>query len=161
MYIALGQLYWRMLGSDFPPPWLLSLALAPFTAMIFVRVLKNIQLQVPVRVRELDVSRQMWLTALVVAAISLTFSGVDWVRDQLFDRLAATDDIKNLYVIGTVGLSASWVVKAIIIAASYGSFAVIVERGRIVISAVFELARGNLLRFFRACTVTWRSFQRI
>ena len=148
VYITLGQLYWRNIQTDLPPQWLLSLALAPFSAMIFVRILKNILLQVPVHARKLDLSRQMWLTALVVAVISLMFSGVDWLRCQFFEHQATTTDLENIYLIGAVGWSASWTVKAIIMAASYGMFAIIVEQNRIDVVAAITLVRRHFIKFF-------------
>lgn len=146
--IVLVQFYWRNIEPDWPPQWLLSLGLAPFSAMIFVRILKNIQLKVPVRIREFDFSQAVWQAALVIFLFSQLLSGVDWLRDQLFEYLAVTANPDNFYFLEPLGMSAGWIVKAAIMAIVYGLFAIIVEKDRIDILAAANLVRGHFTHLF-------------
>lgn len=148
VYIALAQFYWRNLQIESPPRWLLSIVLAPFTAMIFVRILKSIQLHVSVGFRAIELSRQMWLATPVIAVISLLFWGVDSLRGRIFEHQATTTDFVNIILVAAAGWSASWTLKAIIIVVSHGFFAIIVERNRIDVGGVFNLVRGHFWPLF-------------
>ena len=156
--IALEQIYWCKIGTE-PPAWIFWLVLAPIPAMIFVRILKNILLQLPVRARELDLTPQMWLTSVVLIGIAAIFTAVDWIQNQVLEYQVTILDFDDFYLAGTAVLVAFWVAKAIVMAVSYGLFGVIVEYGRIDIRAVLELNRCNLFRFFGLALLLGTAFK--
>ncbi|MCZ6455464.1 MAG: hypothetical protein O6909_14590 [Alphaproteobacteria bacterium] len=157
--IALEQVYWRKIGAEPPPTWLFWVVLAPIPAMIIVPILKYMLLELPIRARELDLTRQMWLTSIVLLGIAAIFAAVDRIQDQLLEYQVTIFEFDDFYLAGTAVLVAGWVVKAIVMAGSYGLFGVIVEYGRIDVRAVLELNRGNLFRFFGLALLLGAAFK--
>lgn len=95
--IMFEQLYWRKIGSEPPPSWLFWFVLAPIPAMIVVRILKNIQSQVPVGGRELDLTREMWLTSMVIVALAVVFAALDWIRDLLLEYQVTIFEFEDFF----------------------------------------------------------------
>lgn len=159
LFIEFLQYFVKYEQYGWPPHWVQSLAFAPFSAMVLVGILKNILLQVPANVRTLDLSRQTWLTALVVATIAMMFSAVDWLRDRCFELIATmtTYDEANLWA--WVMWAASLIVHAMIMAAFYPLFAVIVEYGRIDLGAAFDISRRHFFRFVGLALLLGAAFQ--
>ena len=68
-------------------------------------------------------------------------------------------EFEDFFLAGTAVLFVGLVVKAVVMAASYGLFAVIVERGQIEVRAVLELNRGNLFPFFGLALLLGAAFK--
>ena len=169
--ISVEQFFANNFPTDPIPWWLEVVVLAPFSAMIFVTILKNLMYDAPVRFLGLDLSQSTLLATLVMAILGLTSLFTDYLFIQCL-LLAGPDFFSEeapYYIppdsVRYLSLSiVRWIVDAAIIAASYMVFAAIVEHNQLRFRLIFALVRRHfwgLLGIVILFSVAIRGFEHL